>query len=95
MKQCWECSVDLIPEDFVYERATDDGRVLREEVSGYRCPSCGEHVLMGRDAERISRRWRELRRSRSPAGAVSTATTQVPAGTTVETRSREQARSTT
>lgn len=36
MKQCWECSVDLIPEDFVYERATDDGRVLREEVSGYR-----------------------------------------------------------
>lgn len=93
MKQCWECSVDLIPEDFVYERATDDGRVLREEVSGYRCPSCGEQVLMGRDAVRISRRWREM--LRSPAGAVSTATTQVPAGTTVETRSREQARSTT
>ena len=79
----------------MYERATDDGRVLREEVSGYRCPSCGEHVFMGRDAVRISRRWRELRRSRSPAGATSTATTQVPAGTTVETRSREQARSTT
>ena len=78
MKQCWECSVDLIPEDFVYERATDDGLVLREEVSGYRCPSCGEHVLMGRDAVRISRRWRELRRSRSPAGTVSTATTQAP-----------------
>ena len=69
MKQCWECSVDLIPEDFVYERATDDGRVLREEVSGYRCPACGEHVLMGRDAVRISRRWRELLRSRSPASA--------------------------
>ena len=67
MKQCRECSVDLIPEDFVYERATGDGRVLREEVSGYRCPSCGEHVLMGRDAVRISRRWREL--LRSPAGA--------------------------
>ena len=95
MKQCWECSVDLVPEDFVYERATDDGRVLREEISGYRCPSCGEQVLMGRDAVRISRRWRELLRSCSPAGAVSTATTQVPAGTTVETRSREQARSTT
>lgn len=60
MKRCRECSVDLVPDDFVFERATDDGRVLREEVSGYRCPSCDERVLMGRDAERISRRWYAL-----------------------------------
>lgn len=95
MKQCWECSVDLIPEDFVYERETDDGRILREEVSGYRCPSCGERVLKGPDAVRISRRWYALLRSRSPAGTVSTATTLAPAGTTAETRSHELARTTT
>ena len=95
MKQCWECSVDLVPEDFVYERATDDGLVLREDVSGYRCPSCDEQVLMGRDAERISRRWYELLRSRSPVVAVSTVATSAPVGQTVETRSREQARSAT
>lgn len=95
MKQCWECSVDLVPEDFVYERETDDGLVLREDVSGYRCPSCDEQVLMGRDAERISRRWYELLRSRSPVGAVSTVATSAPVGQTVETRCREQARSAT
>ena len=60
MKRCRECSVALIPEDFVFERAVGDGRVLRERVSGHRCPSCGERVLAGRDAERISRRWYEL-----------------------------------
>ena len=75
MKRCWECSVELIPDDFVYERATDDGRVLREDVSGYRCPSCGEQVLMGPDAVRISRRWYELLRSRSPASPGSTEST--------------------
>lgn len=95
MKRCRECSVELIPEDFVYERETDDGRILREEVSGYRCPSCGEQVLMGRDFERISRRWYELLRSRSPAVAVSTATTQSPAATTAETHLHELARTTT
>ena len=95
MKQCRECSVDLVPEDFVYERETDDGLVLREDVSGYRCPSCDDQVLMGRDAERISRRWYELLRSRSPIGAVSTVATSAPAGQTVETRCREQARSAT
>lgn len=75
MKSCWDCSIDLIPEDFVYERTTDDGLTLREEVSGYRCPSCGERVLMGRDAVRISRRWYELLRSRSPIGFASTEST--------------------
>lgn len=83
MKRCWECSVELIPEDFVYERATDDGRVLREDVSGYRCPSCGERVLMGRDAVRISRRWYELLRSRSPASIGSTVSTRDPVRITV------------
>ena len=60
MKRCRECSVDLVPDEFVFEWATGDGRVLREEVSSYRCPSCNERVLMGRDAERISRRWYAL-----------------------------------
>lgn len=95
MKRCWECSVELIPEDFVYERSTDDGRVLREDVSGYRCPSCGEQVLMGRDAVRISRRWYELLRSRSPASPTHTVTTGTPNGTVAETGSHELARSRT
>ena len=95
MKQCWECSIDLIPEDFVYERTTDDGLHLREEVSGYRCPSCGERVLMGRDAERISRRWYELLRSRSPTSPVRTVSTGAPNGTTSETGPHELARAKT
>lgn len=77
MKRCRECSVGLIPEDFVFERATGDGRVLREEVSGYRCPSCNERVLMGRDAERISRRWYALQGS--SGDAESAAETPAPA----------------
>ena len=77
MKRCRECSVDLIPDDFVFERATGDGRVLREEVSGYRCPSCNERVLMGRDAERISRRWYALQGS--SGDAESAAETPAPA----------------
>ena len=75
----------------MYERTTDDGRVLREDVSGYRCPSCGEQVLMGRDAERISRRWYELLRSRSPASPAHTVTTGTPNGTVAETGSHELA----
>ena len=82
MKQCWECSVDLIPEDFVYERATDDGLVLREEVSGYRCPACGEHVLMGRDAVRISRRWYGLLRSSGDAESAAEMSAPAPVRST-------------
>lgn len=95
VKQCWECSVDLIPEDFVYERSTDDGRILREEVSGYRCPSCNERVLKGPDAVRISRRWYELLRSRSPASPAHTVSTGAPNGTMSETGSHELAHSRT
>ena len=76
MKRCRECSIVLVPEDFVFERAVGDGRVLRERVSGHRCPSCGERVLKGRDAERISRRWYEL--LDSPADAESARSTPAP-----------------
>ncbi len=84
MKRCRECSVDLIAEDFVFERATGDGRVLREEVSGHRCPSCNERVLRGRDAERISRRWYALLGSSGDAESAA----ETPAPTPVRSTPR-------
>ena len=78
MKQCLECSGQLKKASFAFERAAHDGRLLREEVAGFLCPSCGEQVLRGRDAERLSHAWYQLAFSRSPAPAVSTEGTFVP-----------------
>ena len=58
--KCEHChQVDLRPATFVYERELPDGTALRREVEGLECPNCGDRVLLGREAEEISRQWFE------------------------------------
>ena len=83
MTQCMECSGRLTEAVFVFERLADDGRSLRQEVAGYLCSSCGEQVLKGDDAERISRMWYQMAVSRSPMPTVSTDFTLVPGSAVV------------
>ena len=62
--RCEQChQAGLRPATFVYERELPDGTVLRREVEGFECPNCSDRVLLGRDAEEISREWFEAERA--------------------------------
>ena len=67
--ECLECKGDLIEATVVVEKSADDGRHLREEVSGWRCRQCGEEVLSGSDARRLSQQWLDMRAAAEPQPA--------------------------
>ncbi len=49
-----------------FEHASNDGRTLRMEVDGMACPNCGEVLIVGPDAERISASWYSVSTSETP-----------------------------
>jgi predicted RNA-binding Zn-ribbon protein involved in translation (DUF1610 family) len=64
--RCENCrQADLAPSTFLYERITPDGTRLAVEVEGFECPNCADRVILGRDAERISREWYRIVRTRT------------------------------
>lgn len=74
--RCPSCErADLLPERIVFEHSDSSGRTLRQEMDGFRCPSCGEVLLMGRDAERFSGHWYALGTASTPSVPADSAST--------------------
>ncbi len=57
---------ELQPTTFVFSRVDEGGRSLHMEIDGFECPSCGELVLSGGDAEEISQQWHRVRVESAP-----------------------------
>lgn len=58
---CPACrKADLIEATFWFDRMLPDGTRFRLEVKGLRCPACGEEILRGPEAERVSEEWHRL-----------------------------------
>lgn len=67
---CDECSGgELVPTRFTYARRAPDGSTLTMEVEGFACPACDHQLILGRDAERISRQWHVIARRATSAAA--------------------------
>ena len=56
--RCQTCRrADLRDTPLLFERVSDDGTTEQMVVNGFECPRCGDVVLRGRDAERLSAEW--------------------------------------
>lgn len=72
--RCDNCGIaDLAPARFTYERVGPEGARLIRVVEGFECPSCRYQLIVGRDAETLSRDWYRLtRRATTDQGALDT-----------------------
>jgi hypothetical protein len=50
----------MVASEVTFERQTPHGVAFRMVVPGFRCPVCGEEVITGEQAERVSSEWQRL-----------------------------------
>jgi predicted RNA-binding Zn-ribbon protein involved in translation (DUF1610 family) len=58
--QCPNGHGEMVESEVTFERQTPHGLPFRMVVPGFRCPICGEEVITGEQAERVSFEWNRL-----------------------------------